>query len=255
MMVAEDDPPTVREFAPSVPKPLEAVCLKCLAKNPADRYPTAGDLADDLQRVLDGDPPSAAKASALGGVWSALGRGRQAVEFAGYAGIFTWMAVVMAVTDVVVCLAVNGRVPLLFGPAAHAFRLVAFIVVVASYRRGRLRPRTPAERTLWSLWGGYLLACIASAWTTRMRIGWETPEEVHLYPGWTVLTALAFFALGASFWGWFYAFGLAFLLAAFVAAAVPPVSPLCYGGLWAVVLLLFARHLRKLARETGEGLA
>ena len=40
---------------PSLPETLEAITLKTLAKNPANRYPSAQDLRADLRRYLDGN--------------------------------------------------------------------------------------------------------------------------------------------------------------------------------------------------------
>src|SRR5262249_7357360 len=48
-----------RSLNPSIPRALEAVCLKALASQPGDRYATARALADDVEHGLAGEPVSA----------------------------------------------------------------------------------------------------------------------------------------------------------------------------------------------------
>lgn len=47
------EPAPPRQLAPGVPVELEAVCLRCLQKRPADRFPSATDLSAALQAFLD----------------------------------------------------------------------------------------------------------------------------------------------------------------------------------------------------------
>lgn len=52
--VAHSEPVPPRRIRPGLPRDLEAICLKCLRKLPAERYATAAALGEDLQRFLDG---------------------------------------------------------------------------------------------------------------------------------------------------------------------------------------------------------
>src|SRR5205823_4454653 len=53
--VVNDEPEPPRRRVADVPRDLDLICRKCLAKEPAERYPTAAALADDLRRFLSGE--------------------------------------------------------------------------------------------------------------------------------------------------------------------------------------------------------
>ena len=50
--IQEDEPQPPRQVACDIPRQLEAICLKAMAKTLSDRYITADDVARDLSRVL-----------------------------------------------------------------------------------------------------------------------------------------------------------------------------------------------------------
>jgi serine/threonine protein kinase len=54
--IADDEPRPPRSLDPALPRELETVVLKALRKEPSERYATARDLADDLERFLDNRP-------------------------------------------------------------------------------------------------------------------------------------------------------------------------------------------------------
>jgi eukaryotic-like serine/threonine-protein kinase len=54
--IVSEEPLDPRRLRPDVPKDLQTICLKCLRKEPAQRYSTAGQLEKDLRHFLAGEP-------------------------------------------------------------------------------------------------------------------------------------------------------------------------------------------------------
>ncbi len=60
------EPVPPRQLQRGIPQDLNTICLKCLEKDPRQRYASAEALADDLQRFLDVEPIRARPAGVLG---------------------------------------------------------------------------------------------------------------------------------------------------------------------------------------------
>lgn len=63
--VINNDPVTPSQLNPVIPKDLDIIIMKALAKEPRMRYATAGDFTADIERFLNGDPIEARPVSTI----------------------------------------------------------------------------------------------------------------------------------------------------------------------------------------------
>jgi tetratricopeptide (TPR) repeat protein/predicted Ser/Thr protein kinase len=92
--VVEEDPPPIRGD-------IGVVVAKAMEKDPARRYPSAADLADDLDRWLRGEPIRARPASAVYRIQKGISRRRAvlstlAAGLAAVVGLLVWLALLVA---------------------------------------------------------------------------------------------------------------------------------------------------------------
>jgi tetratricopeptide (TPR) repeat protein len=67
--VMYDEPARPRKLNPTVPRDLETVVLKAIARDPAHRYQSPADMADDLKRFVEDRPVRARRASEAEKLW------------------------------------------------------------------------------------------------------------------------------------------------------------------------------------------
>lgn len=64
-LLAKQEPVSIRSLQPNVPVDLATIAHKCLQRDPKDRYATAKQVAEDLQRFLAGQPITARPTSGI----------------------------------------------------------------------------------------------------------------------------------------------------------------------------------------------
>jgi serine/threonine protein kinase len=253
LQVLESNPAPPRLLNPNVDRDVETICLKCLEKDPRRRYATAQALVEDLERYQAGESISARSLNLVSRMVAALEHSHYDVQFRAYSRILFGFALIMFLAETGKFLALTYGVPLLVVLSIEAARFLSIGSVLAWLRPAGLRATSAAERLMWSIWIGYVLTLYAAGIAHWILLGgWSPERDFELYPALAAVTGLAFFALGASYWGWCYAMGLAFHVQAIVMTVTLPWAPLEFGFLWAVALTIIALRLRRFGSAEQE---
>ena len=101
-MVRTREPVSPGQLAAHVPRDIETICLKCLQKDPARRYASAGELADDLRRFLDGRPIVARPVPAYDRAWRWAKRNKAVAVLGSLAALLLLAVAVTGTTFAVV---------------------------------------------------------------------------------------------------------------------------------------------------------
>lgn len=161
-----EEPRRPRALNDRVPRDLEMICLKAMAKEPSWRYGTASELADDLQRFLDGEPVRARPIGPLAqfGLWA---RRPKRVPDAGMAMmVVSAMRAVFALSGVLIY-------SLGFGNRGTDWFVAGMLLAVAavdgvSFWLGYLTTR----RNLVAIWVALVTQSVALVLSAGHLVGW-----------------------------------------------------------------------------------
>ncbi len=239
--IVADNPPPPRCLNPAIPRDLEAVCHKALAKRPEERYESAAAFADDLRRFRAGRPVRARRLTLVLRLRRNLARRHQEILLQGWPRLLLLLGVTIFAGSALanyweIALPRGQRwLPMLLTKVAQV-ALMLFLAV-------RLRPAkepgmTPAERQIWTLvpayYGGFL---------TLLFVNHYLDAPVPLAPILAVMSGMGFLTLGATIWGWFYVWGLAFFGLAVLIVLCQPFGLTVLGAGWFVCLLVGSLQL------------
>jgi serine/threonine-protein kinase len=240
--VVEDDPPAPRSLNPLIPRDLERICLKAMAKRPAERYQTAGALDSDLRRFVDGQPIVNSPRPWLGQLYHVLTHRHQDTLVHGW----TILLPLLGLTIFAGCSLSNYWE--ISRPPGHRWLpiLITKLVQIAImlFLAVRLRPvkkasLTAAERQIWTLVPAYYGSFLA-----LVVLNGFLEEPLPLAPLLAVLSGMGFATLGPTIWGWFYVWSLAFFALAVLIAFSAPYGLTLLGLGWFLCLALGSIHLR-----------
>jgi hypothetical protein len=251
--VRTHDPVPPQALQPGVPADLAAICLKCLEKSPAHRYPSAAALADDLDRFLRGEAVAARKTTLWDQAARLVRRSQMDANFGAWAALTLWVAPLPLLAQVAVFVFLRNRSE--YPPAAIIVTVVTVAVTHCSIfvgRRTSLRAIAPGQRrhVMSSRLGNFIGASLVPLAVLWMVHPGTAEQWFVVYAIWLIGMGVTFFSFGANAGILYLNGGLCFLLAV-LAPLVPFSMPLVVGLLMSLNMATLGLVLRRVAREAA----
>jgi hypothetical protein len=242
--VQSQPPPPLSMLNPNIDPDLETICLKCLEKDPKDRYATAAEMAKNLECFLTGRPIPTRRLSLFQRALRSL-RYRQKVVRAWSAICWqtgTVMGLVSALAYWIIQTAQPREAIILLGAGQLAVTLLIFL--------RHLGPRRYTldflEMHTSTVWAAYAVTLVLFCRFPPPGAD-VTHHRLSVYPNFAVATGFAYCSLGL-YWTGFFAIGTAFFALSLVMPLRLEWAPLEFGLLFWVCSVGFAVYLSRLAR-------
>jgi hypothetical protein len=255
--VRHHDPAPPQVLQPTVPADLATICLKCLEKDPARRYPSADALAHDLQQFLQGEPITARSATVFENVARLVRHSHIDVNFGALSTVALCISPVPLIVHVAVFVLLRTR------PEYPIVALMVSILTVVlmlysmmfSQRHRFARVASVQRRQLWSTWSGHVIGFVLVPPIIIMMVKPETIEQWFvIYALWLTQVGGTFYTIAASA-GFLYVTGTACFLLALLIPWIPEYAPLLVGLLMSTNMATHGVFLRRLAKEAAADAA
>ncbi len=237
-------PPPPANINGEVDSELSDICMKCLAKETAERYLSAQDVADDLERYLRGEPLSLAGDSE----WyhfSKVIAFRESHESLISQGATTWiLAISLTLHPMIFWIISTAQTVATLWAVLLIWVTTAVFVSLRFHWRQYWQLRPMERQSGWILAGVSLASLFLFFIHGPLRMDASVSDFLGVYPPLSLLVGVAMFAHVGIHSGRWLLFGGLFFPLAVIMSWLPSFAPLIFSAAGVAAALAVHRHLR-----------